>query len=331
MDYFKRKNESIMDYEERLYRNQSLYGLKWDQINQLLNIEQHPDSTRKASYGYLRRIDQEIKSSFDKSIMIMGDTHLPYERNDVLENISKHANEIDTLILGGDLLDCESISSFPKIRNLTLEQEIIYAHKFLKEVRKILNNGQKIILIRGNHEDRMKKNICKMQEKDLQKFINPEVLEMLVEGFTIYDNGKKKRFEGIENTIYIPHWFVNVDNKIIVCHPKDFSKVKGKILENTTQHFVNRNEIFDVVVILHTHKISSGLVDRFQGKFAIECGCNCKPHDYSDTGKLSYSPQSYGYVIIKYNNNEKLNLNNLKQYYLSEEKKIDGDCFKIKI
>ena len=85
-----------MEYEERLYRNQSLYGLSWERINNLLGLEQHPDSTRKASYGYLRRIDQEIKNTFDKSIMIINDLHLPFERKDILEVINKHKKEKTT-------------------------------------------------------------------------------------------------------------------------------------------------------------------------------------------------------------------------------------------
>lgn len=239
-DDIQKKNESLMDYEERLYRNQSRYKLSWKKINKLLKLNQHPDSTRKASYGYLRRVDQEREHGFDKSIMIINDLHLPFEREDVLEIIEKHKSEITTLVIGGDLMDCKSISKFHQIKTLTIEEELLYTYNFLKKVRKILNNNQNIIIINGNHEERWYRDICNLQEKDMQKFINPNLIDMIVEGFTIYEDKGRKRYEGIEGITYIPHWFVNIDKKVIVCHPKNFSMVKGKMLENGAQHFVNR-------------------------------------------------------------------------------------------
>lgn len=317
MIYHRRINESYMDYEERLYRNQSMYNLSWSEINKLLNLNQHPDTTRKASYGYLRRVDQERRHNFDKAIMIINDLHLPFEREDVLEIINKHKAEITALVIGGDFMDCKSISKFPQIKTMRIEDELIYAYNFLKKIRKILNKNQKIIIIDGNHEERWYKDICKMQEKDMQKFINPKIISMLIDGFTIYNEGEKKIYDGIDNVIHIPHWFVNIDKKVIVCHPKNFSAVKGKMLENSVQHFVNRNEIFDVLVLGHTHKYSNGIVDRYQGKFAIENGCLCQPQPYADSGKLSYTPQSCCYTIIKYNDNEPVDYNNIKTYFLT--------------
>jgi len=44
---YRRKNESLMDYEERLYRNQSRYKLSWKKITEFLNLSQHPDITHK--------------------------------------------------------------------------------------------------------------------------------------------------------------------------------------------------------------------------------------------------------------------------------------------
>lgn len=316
--YQRRENESICDYEERLYRNISQYNLKWEDVNKLLNFRQHPDSTRKASYGYIKRCDQERNQKFDKAVMIINDIHLPYEREDVLENIAKHSDEITTLVIGGDLMDCASISKFPKVENITLEQELAYAHNFLKSVRKILNKEQKIVLIKGNHEERFYRDICNMQQKNLQKFINPEILSMLQEGFVLYDKGKRKQYEGIENIIYIPNWYCNIDNKIIVAHPKDFSAVDGKMCEKSSEYFLNQQEEFEVIVFGHTHKYSQMKVSRRQSTYVVENGCSCKPMEYAQSGKLGYTPQEYCYSIIRYNDNEKINYNNISVYHLDE-------------
>lgn len=318
--YKRRSNETLADYKERLYKNRKNYGLTWEKIAELLGKKQNPDHLRKTNYGYLERIaDEKMLNKFDKNIMIINDIHVPFERTDVLEIIAKHKEEIDTLVIGGDFMDCESISSFPKVKNRNLLDEIIYAREFLKKIRNILNNNQKIIIINGNHEERLHKMISKMHEKDLQKFINPNVIDMLVEGFTIYDNGRKIKYNGIDNVIYIPHWYVQVD-RIIVSHPKNFSIAKGKMLENVTSHFMNKNLDFDVVIFGHTHKASSGLIDRFSNKIAVENPCLCKPQSYADTGKTNFTQQAYGYTIIKYNKNEKVSYNNIKTYILDEIK-----------
>lgn len=320
-EWERRSNESFLDYEERIYKNRTRYGLDWAEVNEILSIDNHPDHTRKMSYGYLRRVEQEKSNTFDRSVMIMSDIHLPFERDDVLEIIAKHSTEINTLVIAGDLLDCKSVSSFPQIKSLTLEQELVYGHKFLKEVRKILNNDQRIILIRGNHEERYQKEICRLHQKDMQKLINPELLDMICSGFTLYEDGKKKMYDKIEGITYIPHWYANLDEKLIVCHPKDFSRVKGKMLENVSMHFMNKGEKFDVVVFGHTHKASTGLVDRAASVFAIENPCMCKNQSYSDVGKLGYAPQAYGYTIVKYSEDEGVDFNNIRVYHLEEEGK----------
>ena len=327
----RRESENIGEYKERLYKNRSEYGLDWEDVKELLNSEQHPDSIRKSSYGYLERIEDEKNiSRFDKSIMIMNDIHLPYEREDVLEIISKHADEITTLVINGDLMDCESISKFPKIKRLTLEEELVYTYNFLKKVRKLLNKGQKIVINRGNHEERLYRQICEMHQKDLQKMINPDVIDMMVEGFTIYDNGKKNKYEGLSDIIYIPNWYVNIDGKIIAGHPKDFSTVDGKMCEKTSEHFLNQGEEFEVIVFGHTHKYSQMTVSRRQNTYVVENGCLCKPMEYVNNGKLGYTPQHYSYTIIKYNNGEKIKYNNIKVYHL-EEMYDDKEDFRIEL
>ena len=317
--HIRRENETLTDYKERLYRNRVRYKLDWQEVANLLGKNEHFDHTRKTSYGYLERINDEKEIKFDKSVMIINDLHLPFERDDTLEIINKHANEITTLVIAGDLMDCQSISFFPKVRTLTLEEELVYTYDFLKEVRRILNNEQEIIIINGNHEERLYKMICNMHEKDMQKFINPNLIDMIVDGFTIYDDGKKRKFQGLDGLIYIPHWFVNIDKKLIVCHPKGFSAVDGKMCENVTAHFLNRNEVFDAVVFGHTHKYTQMTVSRRSGIYAVENGCMCKPQSYSDSGKLGFSPQSYCYTILKYNNDEPIDYNNIRVYHLDEE------------
>lgn len=317
--YDRRKNESFPEWKERLYRNRKEYSIEWEDINTLLEKEQSGDHTRKGSYGYLECLD-DLRSvdNFDRSVMIINDIHTPYERDDVLELIKKHANEINTLVIAGDLMDCESISKFPKKNRLSIKDELIYTYNFVSKIRKILDNGQDIIIHNGNHEERWYRDICDMHSKGMQDFLNPNILDMLFEGFTLYENGHKVKYKGIDGVTYIPHWYINLDGKLIVCHPKDFSSVDGKMCEKVSEHFLNKHEEFEVVVFGHTHKYSQMKVSRRQGIFVVENNCLCKPHDYADCGKLGYTPQDYGYTIVKYNNDEPIDYNNIKVYFLDE-------------
>lgn len=328
MEKFKRlESESLLQYRARLYRNKIALGMNNKEIYDYYISETNDtiaeSSCRCSATTYNEAISDLLEKkvdeeSFDKSILFINDIHCPFERSDVLDIITKHAHEITTLVIGGDLMDCESISSFPKINRISLTEELIYTYEFLKKVRKILNKDQKIIMINGNHEERLHKMISKMAEKELQTFLNPNILEMFVEGFTIYKEGKKNKYEGIEGITLIPHWYVLIDD-IVVCHPKDFSRTKGKMLENVAGHFINKGFEFSTIIFGHTHKASQGVVDRFENKYVIENPCLCMPHSYSDCGKLGYSPQTYGYTIIKYNDNEKVKPNNIKTYFLDEE------------
>ena len=40
-----------------------------------------------------------------KKIMVTGDWHFPYHREDLLEVITKHKNEIDAFVVGGDAIN----------------------------------------------------------------------------------------------------------------------------------------------------------------------------------------------------------------------------------
>ena len=177
-------------------------------------------------------------------------------------------------------------------------------------------------MIMGNHEKRYQTNIEKLNAKDLQTFINPHILEMYTEGFTLYIDGKKKKYAPIEGLTYVPHWYVNIDNRIIVAHPTDFSKVPAKTATNLADFLLNQHEEFQVAVLAHTHKYSTTQLNSKQGVFVVENGCLCQSMDYaSKSGKLGYNPQSYCYTIIRYNKNEDIDINNIKTYHLKEEEK----------
>ena len=158
----------------------------------------------------------------------------------------------------------------------------------------------------------------KMQQKQLQKMINPNLLEMLEDGFVYYDNGKKKNYKGIENFEYINSWFAKLFDNLIICHPKNFSNIGGKVSEQVSEYFLNQGiaEKDDVIVFGHTHKFSILKNNRRQGLFVIENGCMCEPMEYACNGKLGFTPQNYCYTYLEFGNGKKINCNDIKVCHL---------------
>lgn len=320
----KKFGESVEQYIARMYYVEKVKnGLTNKQVAENINLELGTNWQESYLRGIAKRYTEGFNDGrlsnqvkFDNNVMVINDIHAPFERLDLLDIISKHSHEIDTLVIGGDFLDCHSISSFPQIKETTLKDEVVYGYELLKKIRKILNRDQKIIMIMGNHEKRYQTNIEKLNAKDLQTFINPHILEMYTEGFTLYIDGKKKKYAPIEGLTYVPHWYVLIDD-LIICHPTNFSVAKGKMLENVASFFINKGIDFSTIVLGHTHKMSCGIIERYAGKYVIENGCLCKAQNYADgSGKTSYTPQSYGYSIIRYNKGEGIDPNNCKTYYL---------------
>lgn len=319
-DYLRKENESFQEYKIRLCNaklNKEI-DKSWEEIVELLGLDCSANHLRKVSYGLKEFLDydneRKLRNNDKIKVLVMNDIHLPYQRDDVLDEIRKHKN-IDYLILAGDIIDCESCSSFDVMDRPTVDQEIVIAHQFIKKINTIINPEKtKIICIRGNHEERYTRDIIKMQQKELQKMLNPNLLEMIQDGFTYYDKGKKFKYEPIPNFEYINDWKVKLFDNLIVCHPKDFSGVDGRMCEKVSEHFLNRHmaEVDDVIIFGHTHKHSRMNVNRRQGIYVVENSCMCLPHDYADCGKLGYNPQNYGYTYLEFEEGKKIDINDIK-------------------
>lgn len=249
-----------------------------------------------------------------KKIMIINDVHVPYQHDGLLDEIRKH-KDMDYLVIGGDLIDCESCSSFQMLERPTLEEELVAAHEFIQEINKIVNC--EIICIKGNHEERLEREICKMQNKGLQRLLDSQLLRMLEEGFKFNIGTKRKKYKAIENFKYIDKWYARLFDNLVICHPKDFSNVPAKIAEKSAEYFLNRGiiEKDDIIFIGHTHKFSQIVSTRRQDVFVVENGCSCKPMDYSDRGNLNYGNQVNCYTIVEFEEGGKIDRNDVKTYF----------------
>ncbi len=95
-------------------------------------------------------------------LMVFGDTHIPFEDKAAVEATLKflkdYKNDIEGVVLIGDIVDCYSVSRYDKDprRLLTLQDELNQGKAFLKRLRKIYPDGP-IWYVEGNHEERLYK------------------------------------------------------------------------------------------------------------------------------------------------------------------------------
>lgn len=277
---------------------------------------------RKRMYGindYLDKTESVSSKGSKIKCLIVNDIHLPFERDDVLEIVRENRN-VDYIIIGGDMIDCVSCTSFDTMNRPSVEEELVYAYEFIGKINNIIDPTKtKIIAIEGNHEARYKKNIIRMIEKQMQSLLNPALLSMLSDGFDVYPKGKKVTYKPIENFEYVDNWYVRLFDNLIVAHPLNFSNVGAKVSEQISEYMLNY-DVFDkgdMIIFGHTHKFSMVKNNRRQGVFVVENGCLCRNMDYASVGKLSFTQQNYGYTILEFNDGEKIDINDVKFIHLN--------------
>lgn len=256
-------------------------------------------------------------------LLDLADLHIPFQIDGILDIVEKHKDEISTIVLSGDILDCFEISRFKSIYNYPIEKELIEAIKFINQIKKIVGSQVKIVLIFGNHEQRLKSYIARMQQRELCKFLNPRILFMLQRGFVLYENGAETFYEGIEDLIVIDDWFVNFNEQIIICHPNSYSKTDVQNAKMAINYFITHGHKFSAVAVSHTHHQNETF--DYMGKYGAEVGCLCKQFDYT-SGYTSVRKNINGYGLFKFDSNGKFDVNGSKLYQIdqnSDKKKLN--------
>lgn len=94
-----------------------------------------------------------------KNVLVMCDTHFPFHNKKAIETAINARDNIDTIILLGDLMDFYGLSSYCKNPSLpTIREELNICKQFLYYLRDKFPKAQ-IIYYEGNHEIRLDKYI----------------------------------------------------------------------------------------------------------------------------------------------------------------------------
>ena len=278
-------------------------GVKYSTMYQRMKMK-NISFEEALSYDGILLSDYETNKKI-KKVMILNDIHIPYQLDDLIDRIKEYYNdEIDDIILGGDIIDCESLSTYGKKYRVQLSRELEMAEEFLNELKEEFKPDN-IYYIGGNHDKyRYERVVENLKDKDLYCLL-PDSLIVEVS-------------ERVEGVTPIDHWYGKLYDNLIVCHPKNFSNVPSKTAEQCAEYFCNRGvaQKGDVIVLGHTHKFSQIIATRRNNMLVVENGCLCKDMDYADTGKLSYGEQINCFTILEFEEGKKINYNNIKTYFI---------------
>ncbi len=281
----------------------------YDKLNVYVNDETVRYNITRKFKDSLTKKDKLAKEGY-KKVLVLNDLHCPFNL-DILEIVEKHKDEISMIILGGDTIDCEEVSSFPRVGKKPLVKEMIQVHSLLKKIDNLTPNIKKITLM-GNHEKRFSKYLA-VTNTALNDIHSENIMKEIINGFTYYDreNDVEHKFFELKNYEVMDDWFYMVYD-LIVCHPLSFSKINGRTAVSAVEYFMSHNFDFNAIAVAHTHKIASTIK---YGKWCCETGSLCLEMDYAVSGKLSYTPQDNGYLLASFYEG-KFDKNESKIFYI---------------
>lgn len=303
--------ESWNEYFIRLCENKDAYEITYPEIAKLLNAENgknYGESAYRKNYVWFdkgRRYEREHSSEYvAQRVLALSDIHIPY--NYPVETFSEYAGNVDVLVLNGDIMDCQSISFFPKKYRINFVEEMVAARQYIMNLIDMIK-PKKVYIIKGNHEHRMIRYLSEKINEDLMSLMPDSPMDLIVnDGFK--DNDRLNRTEvyyppirelyagqGI-GVYYNGDWYCRVGN-VIFAHPLTYSSSMMKTVEKAVTYFTraSENRSFTAIVLAHTHKVGFYKVGDIS---MYEQGCLCKLGmlDYAD-GKLQ-DPQQNGYMHL---------------------------------
>lgn len=274
----------------------------------------------KLEDSLIRDIESQINEISDiKKVLVLSDLHIPFHKDREIIDIVKEHSNVNLIILAGDILDCFSVSTFPKEMHIPLYEELKTASSFLKKIDRLTPNTKKIVF-RGNHEFRFKRYLAKFQS-EFSPLVSDDILEILKNGFTYRDYKNRKRaVEPLsDNFTIIDSWYY-IYKDLILAHPTNFSKIPMRTCVSTYDYFKNQGIDFNALAIGHTHKAGSLI---HGGTLLCELGCLCEQMDYANNGNVNYTPQTNGYGVFVFHK-DKVDIYKSGTKYLYAGSDING-------
>lgn len=295
--------ESKFEYKLRLClaKLNKEIDLDWAEIAVLIGEDVSADHLRKTAYGLKEYFDYVHNGvGVANRILSISDTHVPYQLP--LTTFKDYIGIVDTLQLNGDILDCQSISKFPKTYRVSMIEEMVQARQYIIDLIEYIK-PKKVVINYGNHELRFQAYLARNLDGDMLELMPQTALDLIcTDGFNHYDKKNKcktwyeplvKVFDDVE-IIYTENWHCQIGDTIF-CHPSAFSSGIMKTAEKAMLWFRNEGYDFKTLVMSHTHRLGEYAVGNTVMYEQGTCSDVAKQH-YCD-GKLVNS-QKEGFLYL---------------------------------
>lgn len=321
---YRKENETFDDYAVRLYSDKKIYGLNNHEIANLLNDEEgvikDESAWRKYYGGFIDGIKYAVRREHEgqTTILALSDFHYPFALP--ISTFTPYIG-VDVLVLNGDLMDCQSISKFPKLYRVPIIEEMIGTRQYIIDLISLLR-PKKVYITIGNHEARLGTYLANKLDSDVAELMPNTAMDYIVtDGFYHYDKRQRSKFfyEPLMSVfaeqedfpveiIYDGDWKCRV-GKTIFAHPLAFSSAMMKTTEKALNYFFRTEQNFDTVVLGHTHHLGfypQGDVNMYEQGTCSET----EKQTYTD-GKLT-NPQQKGCLYLVQNKDGSLNVDKTK-------------------
>lgn len=264
---------------------------------------------RKRMYGMKRMLEVIQNSGLGDGmphaanrILAISDFHVPF--NLPVSRFEKYAGVVDTLVLNGDIEDCQSVSKFPKMYRVDFVDEMLATRELLMELIDTIR-PKKVVITMGNHEKRLGRYLSDALNPDLMSIMPSTPMDLILrDGFRKHDRINRSStwydplmqvYDSKVDIVYTGDWHIKV-GKTIFCHPMAYMSGILKTTEKAVNFFLRGDDRdFDCICMGHTHRLGSyvqgGITMYEQG-----CWCDLSKLDYAD-GRLAMPAQN-GYVYM---------------------------------
>lgn len=299
------ENENDIAWQIRccLAKRRKETDMDWVEIRDMLGLDITPDQLRKQAVG-VELYDNYIhnNSMIDNRILAISDLHIPF--NLPIDIYKPYIGKVDTLVLNGDIEDCQSCSKYSRKYRIDVDKEMVATRDFLVELINMIN-PKKVIIVKGNHEHRMGRYLSDRLNEDLMSIMPDTPMDLIInEGFKVRDRVNKTEtwYSPVSDLFkeynievsYTGEWWRKV-GKTIFAHPLSYSTGMLKTTEKAVEYFLRKDRDFNAVVLGHTHKLGSYIQGGIK-MYEQGCCCDLSKIDYSD-GYLSL-PSQNGFIYM---------------------------------
>jgi hypothetical protein len=258
-------------------------------------VRQYCEAYREKLSSYEEKKPRPIGRKRTRIITI-SDLHVPFCREDLVQQIVKTHSGADYLVVTGDIFDNNLISTFPKSKEIPFAVEYAAVMELVQDFAK--NFGQ-VILVDGNHDaGRFARELGKLNNS-IKFLMKSSPLQYIAAGRNFSARGEDLGTINLPNVSYAGDngmgWYTKIGQSIFAHKTSGFRKNPMANALHMVDWFIKRGTKFQCFVSAHSHHV--GLIP-YLGKIIIDQGALCFPMEYEKDGRCTMSPPDLGYAIV---------------------------------